>query len=71
MTPLEIVTMITTFEPLVAPLVADFITLLKKHPTLTPEQAMALFGQVAAAIHATNADSVSTVLADQAAHPKV
>jgi hypothetical protein len=52
-------------EPLAVPLVKDIAALFKAHPQLTPDQLTALV----AAIHSTNADTLATIVADQAAHP--
>jgi len=46
-------------------LVEDIIALFRKHPALTPETLSAVAGQV----YSTNADTRSTVVADQKAHP--
>ena len=62
---------ITPFIPLIiseAPvLIADIVTLFKKHPALTPDT-LAL---ISAQIHSVNADTQSVIAADQAAHPGV
>ena len=60
---------ISLIEPLVVPIVADIRALLTKHPTMTPDQLAALVQQLATVIHATNADTLSVIAADQAAHP--
>ncbi len=46
-------------------LVEDIVALFKKHPQLTPD----VLAQLAAAVHAVNADTLKTIAADQAAHP--
>ena len=51
-----------TLEPLIVPLIADVAALFKKHPQLTSD---ALSGLIAE-IHATNADTLATIAADQA-----
>ena len=64
----SIISLITLLEPLVLPLVADIKTMLTKYPSMTPDQLAALVQQLAAAIHATNAETIALVAADQAAH---
>ncbi len=46
-------------------LIEDIIALFKKHPALTPDTLALIVAQ----IHSTNADTASTIAADQAAHP--
>lgn len=64
MTP-AILQLILTLEPLAVPLIKDIASLFKAHPQLTPEMLMALIQQV----HATNADTLTIIAADEAAHP--
>jgi hypothetical protein len=48
-------------------LVEDIMALFKKHPALTPDT----LATVAQVVYATNADTRTTVAADEAAHPVV
>lgn len=64
MTP-AILQLILTLEPLAVPLIKDIASLFKAHPQLTPDMLMALV----TAIHQTNADTLATIAADEAAHP--
>ncbi len=65
MTP-AILQLILTLEPLAVPLIKDIASLFKAHPQLTPDMLMALV----TAIHQTNADTLATIAADEAAHPE-
>ena len=47
-------------------LIADIVSLFKKHPALTPDALAAL----AQPVYAANADTRATVAADEAAHPQ-
>ena len=55
-------------EPVVADLVKAVIALVQKH-NVPADQLGAIVQQLAAQIHATNAETLSLITADQAAHP--
>ncbi len=55
-------------EPVVADLVKAVIALVHKH-NVPPDQLGAIVQQLAASVHNTNADTLATIAADQAAHP--
>jgi len=52
-------------EPALVPLIKDIAGLFKSHPQLTPDMIMAMVS----AVHATNADTLTTIAAWEAAHP--
>jgi hypothetical protein len=64
----SIISLIAMLEPLAIPLVKDIQAIFTKYPNMTPDQMTALVQQLATAIHATNADTLSLIAADQAAH---
>ena len=64
MTP-AIIQLIIALEPALVPLIKDLAGLFKSHPQLTPEMIMAMV----TAIHSTNADTLATIAAWEAAHP--
>lgn len=65
MTP-AIIQLIIALEPALVPLIKDIAGLFKSHPQLTPEMILAMVN----AIHATNADTLATIAAWEAAHPQ-
>jgi hypothetical protein len=64
MTP-AIIQLIIALEPAAVSLIKDIASLFKAHPQLTPDMIMALVNT----IHATNADTLATIAAWEAAHP--
>ena len=66
MTP-AIIQLIIALAPEVVPLIKDIAGLFKAHPQLTPDMIQSLV----AAIHSTNADTLATIAAWEAAHPTV
>jgi hypothetical protein len=68
MNPVSILQLILSLEPLALPVIQDIIALFKAKPALTSDQLVMLV-QIAASIHATNAETLATIAADQAAHP--
>lgn len=69
MNPATWLTIITTLEPLAVPLIKDLVALFRAHPNLTPEQLAAVVSELAVSIHATNAETLALIMADQQAHP--
>jgi hypothetical protein len=64
-----ILQVITTIEPLAGPVVAGLATIFQRHPSITPDQWLALLGQMVPQIHAENATTIADATADQAAKP--
>lgn len=64
MTP-ALIQLIVALAPEVIPLIKDIAGLFKAHPQLTP----AMISDLVSAIHSTNADTLTTIAAWEAAHP--